>query len=203
MAITQSRMLALITIADDFKTQLISTNRTALDLIAQLPPQPSREDLLSTIHALQYLHTQITINPSALETLLTERAHFKLNSQRNTRQMLRARQKRGQDLERPTPKQTAPQSMTLKKSNADSFYGKPAQTYSGAAAQYNKVQPLSDAELAATGYDEQLTSIKIEANREAAKYNMKEPYPDPYNNDELLHPEDARRHGLEIDDSLF
>ena len=37
----------------------------------------------------------------------------------------------------------------------------------------------------------------------SVKYNMKEPYPDPYNNDEPLLPEDARRHGLEIDDSLF
>lgn len=203
MAITQSRMLALINIADDFKTQLISTNKTALDLINQLSPQPSREELLTTIHALQYLHTHITISPTALETLITERAHFKLNSQRNTRQMLRARQKRGLDLERPTPKQTAPQSMTLKKSNADSFYDKPAQTYSGAAAQYNKVQVLSDEQLAATGYDEQITSIKIEANREAVKYNMKEPYPDPYNNDEPLRAEDAHRHGLETDDSLF
>lgn len=203
MAITQSRMLALISIAEDFKTQLISTNRTALDLINQLSSQPTREELLSTIHALQYLHTNITISPSALETLLTERAHFKLNSQRNTRQMLRARQKRGQDLERPTPKQTAPQSMTLKKSNADTFYDKPAQTYTGAAAQYNKVQVLTDAQLAATGYDEQLTNIKIEANREAAKFNMLAPYPDPYNNDEPLRPEDAHRHGLPIDDSLF
>ena len=93
--------------------------------------------------------------------------------------------------------------MTLKKSNADFFYDKPAQTFSGVAAQYNKVQVLSDDQLAATGYDEQLTNIKLEANREAAKYNMKEPYPDPYNNDEPLRAEDAHRYNLPIDDSLF
>lgn len=198
MAISQARMLALINIADDFKSQLLSTNRAALDILKELPINPSPEELLSSLQAIQYLHTHVTLNPNAIETLANERAHFKLNSQRNTRQMLRARQKRGQNLEQPTPKQTAPLAIAVKKRNEESFYDKP-QKFTGAAAPYSKVQVLSDEQLAQY-MDIELAENKIKINKFCESVKMPAPYPDPYDDSIPLLPEHKRHLGLPVDD---
>lgn len=205
MAITQTRMLALIKIADDFKTQLLSTNRTVLDIIRALPIQPSPEELLSTIQSIQHLHLQLTINPQALEILSTERAHFKLNQRRNTRQMLRARKKRGLDLDNAPPRNTAPHAITVKESNYSTFFDKPDQKlFTGAVAQYNTVKPLSDADLSAQlasiGIDMKVVEQKIAMNAQHKEWNMAIPYPDPYD-DSIPLSDDHKRHlGLPVDD---
>lgn len=206
MAISQSRMLALIKIADDFKTQLLSTNRAVLDLIRALPIQPTPEELLTTIQAVQHLHLQLSLSPQALEILSTERAHFKLNSQRNTRQMLRARKKRGLDLDYAPPRNTAPQTLTTKgESSYSAFFDKPAQKlFTGAAAQYNTVKTLSDADLSAQlasiGIDMKLVEHKIAMNNQHKEWNMAIPYPDPYD-DSIPLSDDHKRHlGLPVDD---
>lgn len=211
MAITQTRMLALIKIADDFKTQLLSTNRAVLDLIRDLPRDPFKEELLATIQSIQHLHLQLSLSPQALEILSTERAHFKLNSQRNTRQMLRARKKRGLDLDYAPPRNTAPHAITVKESNYSTFFDKPDQKlFTGAAAQYNTVKPLSDddlkKQLASIGVDMELALQKHKINQDWKALGQRAPFPDIYGPEPLTM--DHKIHlGIfnpdEVDDSPF
>lgn len=206
MAITQSRMLALIKIADDFKSQLLTTNRAVLDLIRSLPVQPTPDELLEAIQSIQHFHLQLSINPQALEILSTERAHFKLNQQRNTRQMIRARRKRGLDLDYAPPRNTAPQAITVKESNYDQFFDKPAsKRFNGATAQYSEIKVLSDEELAQLT-DMELAGHKQTINAFCASHNAPPAYPDPYDDNVPLAPEHKRHLNLPVDDeddSLF
>jgi len=202
MAITQSRMLALIQIAEDFKSQLLSTNRTALDIIRDLPPNSSSAELLSTIQALQHLHLSLTISPQALEILSTERAHFKLNSQRNTRQMLRARRKRGQDLDHAPNRNTAPHTLTSQgKDNYSAFFDKAptSQIFTGAAAPYSKIKLLSEEELNSFT-DMKLAQHKIDINNFYKSVNAAEPYADVYDDSIPLTSDHKRHLGLPVDD---
>lgn len=211
MAITQTRMLALIKIADDFKSQLLSTNRAVLDLIHDLPRNPTPEELLETIQSIQHFHLQLSLSPQALEILATERAHFKLNKQRNTRQMIRARRKRGMDLDYAPPRNTAPDAIKVKESNYSAFYDKPEQKlFTGAAAQYNSVKPLSEEDLnkqfEALGTTSELIEHKIKINADWTALGQPAPFPDIYGPEPLTM--DHKIHlGIynpnEEDDSIF
>lgn len=213
MAISQTRMLALIKIADDFKSQLLFFNRTISSAIRDLPPSPTPADLLSTIQQIQNINNSLTLSPIALETLATEKAHFKQNAARNARMALKARLKRGQDLEHVAPRSTAPDAISLRApKDFETFFDKSTKTalprqapttqiYSGAAAPYSQIAPLPDDQLP----DLNLANHKIEINNFCKKRNAPEPYPDPYDDSIPLTLDHKIHLGLPIDedDSLF
>lgn len=214
MAITQTRMLALIKIADEFKDQLLFTNRTIASIFSDLPANPSPADLLSAIQSFQSIAQSITLNANALEILATEKAHFKLNATRNARHAARARQKRGSDSR---PANTAPDMLGrhvpdgygqfFQKSTAGAIPVPQSQRarFTGATAVYNQVTPISDAELAKI-HDEELANQKIKLNKLAEASNMPEPYPDWADSSVPLSDDHKRALGLPVaedDDSLF
>lgn len=219
MAITQTRMLALIKIADDFKDQLLFFNRTISSAIRDLPPAPTFDELLATIQSVQNICNTMSINPNALEILATEKAHFKQNATRNSRMAMKARLKRsgGDDrsLEAIPPRHTAPASIArhipagyetfFQKSTASAIHTTPQQQteiYSGVAAPYSKigkVEILSDEQLNKLT-DMKLAAHKQEINAFCASHKMPPAYPDPYDDSIPLANEHKRHLGLPVDD---
>ena len=223
MAISQTRMLALLKISSDFKDLLLSTHRNISDTIRALPPRPTPDELLSAIQAIQSITNLITINPQALEILANENAHFKLNAQRNMRQMLRTRAKRNPTTahshllpgEAPpaeylTPGKTAPTSIGTKTPEGFSQYfdkstvlavpkdPTPATpTHYGAAARHNK--PLSDRQLA-QHMNIELADQKHAINQAWTALGQPAPFPDLYNDDEPLALDHKIHLGLSIDE---
>jgi len=223
MAITQTRMLALIKIADDFKDQLLFINRTISSTIREIPPAPTFDDLLSAIQALQNINNSITINPNAMEILATEKAHFKQNATRNSRMAMKARLRRatGDDkdscLELASPRNTAPASISrhvpagyeafFEKSTAGAINPAPQQTqhYTGAAAPFSKVEILSDEQLS-DFTDIKLASQKVEINKFCESKKMPPYYADVYDDTVPLADDHKRYLGLPVesdDSSLF
>jgi|688.fasta_scaffold23911_26 hypothetical protein len=223
MAISQTRMLALLKISSDFKDLLLSTHRNISDAIRALPPQPTPDELLSTIQTIQAITNLITINPQALEILANENAHFKLNAQRNTRQMLRNRAKRhatptpykllpgeAPPAEYLTPGKTAPAAIGTKTPEGFSQYFDkstvlavpkdpiPATpTHYGAAARYNKT--LSDRQLS-QHMNIELADQKHAINQAWTALGQPAPFPDLYNDDEPLSLDHKIHLGLPTDD---
>lgn len=213
MAITQTRMLALIKIAEDFKNNILTTNRLISSAIRDLPPSPTPADLLSTIQHIQNINNSLSFDPHALQTLADEKAHFKQNAARNTRMALKARLKRSDSTELHNPQTTAPLAIGAKiphnfdhifKTSTENAMPKPAPTtkiYPGAAAPYSQIVLLPDDQLP----DLNLANHKIEINNFCKKRNSPEPYPDPYD-DSIPLTLDHKIHlnlPTDNDDSLF
>ncbi len=211
MAITQSRMLALIKIADDFKDQLLFFNRIISSTITDLPRNPSHEELLAAIQTIQNINNGASINGNALEILAIEKAHFKQNATRNARLAAKARMKRGLDPDLSAPRSTAPASIARQvTSDYQEFFQKstsaairsPAprtQIYTGAATPYRKVQVLSDEQLAQY-MDLELAENKMKINKFCESVKMPAPYPDPLDDSVPLSDDHKRHLGLPIDD---
>lgn len=225
MAISQTRMLALLKISSDFKDQLLFTHRQINSALRALPLSPSPDDLLSTIQQIQTINNSLTINPQALEILANENAHFKQNAQRNLRQMLRTRAKRhgtpanykllpgeSAPAEFLTPGKTAPESIAPKTpEDFSQFFNKstmiatqplntapiPASTNFGAAAKHNK--NLSDRQLA-QHMNIALADQKHAINLAWESLGQPKPYPDLYNDDEPLALDHKIHLGLPIDE---
>lgn len=211
MAITQSRMLALIKIADDFKDQLLFFNRIISSTISELPLKPTYDELLTSIRTIQNINNGTSINGSALEILATEKAHFKQNATRNARLAAKARIKRGLDPDLSAPRSTAPASIArqvpadysafFQKSTSGAIPASPPKNriYTGAAAPYSKVQVLSDEQLAQY-MDIELAENKMKINKFCESVKTPAPYPDPYDDSIPLLPEHKRHLGLPVDD---
>jgi hypothetical protein len=159
MAITQSRMIELIRIADALTTTILFHKEQIYSIITALPQDLPRDDLISAVRSIQTLTHSLSISPSHLNTLAAERAHFKLNARRNDRIAKKARQRRGVALDAISA--TAPQSLTSK--------------------------PTPQPDLPAIVHS--LSSRKIEINKIHKKFNMPEPYSNPHNDTEPLLPE--------------
>lgn len=211
MAITQTRMLALIKIADDFKDQLLFLNRTISSAIRDLPPAPTSEELLATIQMIQNINNGASLNGNALEILATEKAHFKQNATRNARLAAKARMKRGLEPDHFGPRNTAPASIARQvPADYSTFFQKstaaaiptPAprtEIYSGAAMAYSKVRILSDEELAQYT-DMELAGHKIEINKFYESVKSPAPYPDVYDDSIPLSADHKRHLGLPVED---
>lgn len=220
MAISQTRMLALIKIADDFKDQILSLNRLISSTIRELPPSPSPAELLATIQMIQNINNGISLSPQALEILATEKAHFKQNATRNSRMAMKARLKRAQgddrSLDAIPPRHTAPASISrhvpagydafFQKSTAGAISTTPQQTqiFTGAAAPFSQIRIWSKEEMERYG-DTELAGHKFQINKFYEENKMPSPYPDPYDNSIPLADEHKRHLGLPVeeDDSSF
>lgn len=166
MPIAQSRMLDLIRIADTFKGQTLTTQRLISETIRALSPRPSTDELLAAIQTIQHINNAVHFAPSDLETLATERAHFRLNKSRNTRLAAKARLKRGAPLE--SAGTTAPPTIGTPPN--------PNAPLRGVAARFAL---LPDSDLA-PHIDLPLAERKIAINAAHSTHNMPLPYPDPY-----------------------
>ena len=177
MAITQTRMIALLTIAETFKNELLARQRGIADILSEIPPDAPRESLLRAAQLIQTYNSELSLPPAALDTLATERAHFKLHASRNDRLARKARQRRGSPIDAPSA--TAPERLLTKASSPFTRTFTP---------------PTST-----------LAAQKLSYNAQYARYNMPAPYLDPYNDAEPLLPEHGGTPESESapDDSLF
>lgn len=177
MAITQTRMIALLTIAETFKNELLARQRGIADILSEIPPDAPREALLRAAQLIQTYNSELSLPPAALDTLATERAHFKLHAARNDRLARKARQRRGSPIDAPSA--TAPERLLTKASSPFTRTFTP---------------PTST-----------LAAQKLSYNVQYARYNMPAPYLDPHNDDEPLLPEHGGEPtGATLpDDSLF
>lgn len=99
MAISQTRMIALLTIAETFKNELLTRQRAIADILSDIPLNAPRESLLRAAQLIQTYNSELSLPPAALDTLATERAHFKLHATRNERLARKARLRRGATLD--------------------------------------------------------------------------------------------------------
>jgi hypothetical protein len=178
MAITQTRMIALLTIAETFKNELLARQRGIADILSEVPPDAPRESLLRAAQLIQTYNSELSLPPAALDTLATERAHFKLHASRNDRLARKARQRRGSPIDAPST--TAPDKITPRSSI---FPPKGGGTI---------ITPASA-----------LAAQKLSYNAQYARYNMPAPYLDPYNDAEGLLPEHGGTPESDPDNELF
>lgn len=174
MPIKQERMLTLLEAADAFSTTLRAASAFINETASAITPDSDRETLLTAIQQIQQYFALTSIPHRLLEAIAEEKAHFKLNRARNERHARRSKLKRA-GLRPATPALPAPPT-------------------------FQQHPPLSDIELARQGYDDSLTSKKIEINAVHRASNLPEPYLDPYDNSIPLLPDHG---GPAPDDTIF
>jgi len=94
MALTQERMIALISTARRFYNDLDAFKTQTRKLIADLPLQPTHEELLTTIQALQFMLDSFRSAEQDIRLLISEEMHYKQNHRRNQRAAEYARRRR-------------------------------------------------------------------------------------------------------------
>lgn len=176
MAIAQTRLIALIGIAEAFKAALLERQRGIEAIIAELPAGPSVGDALRALQLIQQLNNDLSFSPAHLETLLTEKAHFKLHAGRNARLAKKARQRRGSG-PGAGPSATAPQVIGAGQTTA--YY---AQTPQAARGEAEPASPAAPS----------LSALKLTINAHHKAFRMSAPYADPYDDSEPLRPGHAR-----------
>ena len=204
MAITQTRMLALIHAGETFRDQILSSNKMVRTLIQSLPPNATQAQTLQVLQDIQQYFAMMSISPEALNTLATEKAHFRANARRNERHAAHARRKRGASDTFTPARSTAPTTISpsvppdlhkyfnIKPELEPQVVHKP--TGIVAYQQWNDADVLID--------------HKIKINKIHADMNMKEPYNSDAIFDESvpLDPDHYQFLGLprpETDDSIF
>ena len=90
MPIKQSRMIALVRAADSALAKLQSLREQCLGALAS----PDRDESLARIAEL-LMSTAYAPEPSAIETIVAERVHFRLREHSNNRNAARLRRIRG------------------------------------------------------------------------------------------------------------
>ena len=202
MAITQTRMLALIHAGETFRDQILSSNKFVRTLIQSLPPNASQSETLQVLQDIQQYFAMLSISPEALNTLATEKAHFRANARRNERHAAHARRKRGASDTFTPSRSTAPD--TISPSVPENL------------SQYFNIKPDLQPQVVhkPTGIVAQqqwtaadvLIDQKIKINKLYRDTNQPEPYPDFADETVPLTPDHLRALGLpvpESDDSLF
>lgn len=179
MPITQSRMQNLIKAVDSYASTLHALTRFISETASAIPPEASPADLLTAITNIQQFSALSTVPQDLLTLVAEEKAHFKLNANRNERHARRARLKR-KGLAKPA--QLPPI---------------PSVTTSG------EMPLLSNVELARLGIDFVLSGHKIKMNEQHKEWGMPIPYPDIHDNSIPLTDEHKRHLGLptESDDA--
>ena len=202
MAITQTRMLALIHAGETFRDQILSSNKFVRTLIQSLPSDATQSQTLQVLQDIQQYFAMMSISPEALNTLATEKAHFRANARRNERHAAHARRKRGASDTFTSARSTAPD--TISPSVPENL------------SQYFNIKPDLQPQVVhkPTGIVAQqqwtaadvLIDQKIKINKLYRETNQPEPYPDFADETVPLTPDHLRALGLpvpESDDSLF
>jgi len=172
-------------------------------LIGGLPPAPSREELLETIQAIQFLNTQSF--SADLQNLAAEERHFKSAYKKNQRTAAYARRKSltGQSRFVNTPEHQLEAATTASYTPRTPTSLRLSKPLSSAIADARKAEEMKD-------YREDLLSPltlrKLELDALRAKYNMPALYDDPADDSQPLHPDDCPTgspNAESADDGLF
>jgi hypothetical protein len=207
MAITQDRMMALITAARQCKDCALIFQRFISAEIKHLPSNPTLDEALSLVRAIQTLSLTNNIPMEAGEIIAREEEHFRLMATRNKRSAAYARRKRG------TPDGALnianPEIMGLKSPTAPLTLDRFKHADLQSIVQPHPSHPNQTQHQPAvwTSADD-LIQNKLKINKIHADMNMKEPYDGVAIYDETipLNPDHYQFLGLprpEADDSLF
>jgi len=197
MAITQERMIALITAARQCKDCALTYQRFISTEIKNLPAEPALPEAMAVIRAIQTLALTNSIPMEAAEILAREEEHFRLMATKNKRSAEYARRKRGGTTD--VPELSGLKSPTAPKT-LDRFKYASLQ-------EIVRPHPAHPNQTPATNWtpDDDLIQHKIKINEAHKKANMSEPYPDVYDGSIPLRDDDCRALGIPVlsDDSLF
>ena len=197
MAITQERMIALITAARQCKDCALTYQRFISTEIKNLPAEPALPEAMAVIRAIQTLALTNSIPMEAAEILAREEEHFRLMATKNKRSAEYARRKRGGTTD--VPELSGLKSPTAPKT-LDRFKYASLQ-------EIVRPHPAHPNQTPATNWspDDDLIQHKIKINEAHQKANMAEPYPDVYDGSIPLRDDDCRALGIPVlsDDSLF
>lgn len=207
MAITQDRMMALITAARQCKDCALIFQRFISAEIKHLPANPTLEEALSLIRAIQTLSLSNNIPMEAGEIIAREEEHFRLMATRNRRSAAYARRKRGTSDN--TLNIANPEIMGLKSPTAPLTLDRFKHTDLQSIVQPHPSHPNQTQHQPAVWTEaDTLIQRKAEVNKIHADMKMHKPYSDDdiYDPDVPLHPDHYQFFGLErpeSDDSLF
>ena len=206
MAITQDRMISLITAARQCKDCALIYQRFITTEIKHLPAKPTLDEALSLIRAIQSLALTNSIPMEAGEILAREEEHFRLMATRNKRSAAYARKRRASPSSTPS---ASPELQGRKSPSApltlDRFRHADLQT----VVQPHPSHPnQTQHQPAAWTETDRLVQNKIKINQLHADLKMKEPYsPDDIWDDSIpLDPDHYEFLGLQRPaehDSLF
>jgi len=201
MAITQERMMALITAARQCKDCALTYQRFITTEIKNLPANPELADVMVTLRAIQTLALTNSIPMEAAEILAREEEHFRLMAAKNKRAAAYAKRKRGVPANNLAD---VPELSGLKSPTAP----KTLDRFKYASLQeIVKPHPSHPNQPPATNWspDDDLIQHKIKINEAHRAANMPEPYPDVYDGSIPLRDDDCRALGIPVlsDDELF
>jgi len=198
MAITQDRMIALITAARQCKDCALTYQRFITTETKNLSPAPTLDEALAVIRTIQALALTNSIPMEAAEILAREEEHFRLMATKNKRSAEYARRKRGSGTN------DVPELSGLKSPTAP----KTLDRFKYASLQeIVRPHPAHPNQPPATNWspDDDLIQHKIKINETHRAANMAEPYPDVYDSSIPLRDDDCRALGIPVlsDDELF
>lgn len=198
MAITQERMIALITAARQCKDCALTYQRFITTEIKNLPTNPELADVMVTLRAIQTLALTNSIPMEAAEILAREEEHFRLMATKNKRSAEYARRKRGSGTN-DVPELSGLKSPTAPKTLDRFKYASLQEIVRPHPAHPNQTPPTN------WSPDDDLIQHKIKINEAHKKANMPEPYTDVYDSSIPLRDDDCRALGIPVlsDDELF
>lgn len=94
MAITQSRVIAILSAARRFYNYSSAIKREAKAIVSQIRPDATREELIEALQAIQFLLDQQFASEDDIALLAAEERHFELSFKKNQRLAEYARRKR-------------------------------------------------------------------------------------------------------------
>lgn len=198
MAITQDRMIALITAARQCKDCALTYQRFITTETKNLSPAPTLEEAMAVIRTIQALALTNSIPMEAAEILAREEEHFRLMATKNKRSAEYARRKRGSGTN-DVPEMTGHKSPTAPKT-LDRFKYASLQEIVKPHPSHPNQPPASN-----WTPDDDLIQHKIKINEAHQKANMVEPYTDVYDSSIPLRDDDCRALGIPVldDGELF
>ena len=203
MAITQERMIALITAARQCKDCALTYQRLISYEIKNLSPNPTREELLTFVQMVQTLSLTTSIPMEAAEILAREEEHFRLMATKNRRSAEYAKRKRATG----TTYLSTPEMVGLKSPTAPLTLDRLKFTSLQSITQPHPTHPNQPAKpITNWGPEDDIIQHKIRINAEHKKVKMAEPYPDVYDSSQPLRPDDCRAIGIPVlddEDGLF
>ncbi len=220
MALTQDRVIAILSAARRFYNDLQALRGTIRSTIAEIPPDPTTEQCLEAIRSLQFADELATSREADAMLLAAEERHYEISYRKNKRTAEYARRRRAghagslavpkttysiSDLDKQIHHEAAEKAMSA------SF----APVHHTAPVKIVKAKPLDQIttqrpappprEIVWTAEDD-IIDAKKRSNAKHREFNMKEPYADIFDMSVPLSPEDCREYGFpvpESDNSLF
>lgn len=219
MALTQDRVISILSAARRFYNDLQSLRSTIRSTISEIPPDPTISQCLTAIQTLQFAEELATSREADAMLLAAEERHYELSYRKNKRTAEYARRRRAGH----TGKLTAPRNLTL--SDLDQLLLGEA-TEKAVSASYATTQNTSPKTLLSHKALDHTTTQRAKAappnpnwnsedfiidakkrsNEKHRSFNMKEPYPDIFDMSTPLSDDDCIEYNIprrSTSDTLF